>query len=295
MVGVPERRAAVSEMIGKGLSERRACAILELRRKSLRYEAKESGESGLIERIKELAMKYPRFGYRRVWAMLVRAGEMVNHKRIYRLWRRLGLALARKRPKRRRPDAALENWPKATAANEVWTYDFVFDQVVSGRKLKMLTLVDEYTRECLAVEVGTSITSLDVRRILERVCYKRGFPACIRSDNGSEFIGHAVGDWLKANGVKPLFIDPGKPWQNGKCESFNGKLRDECLSRRWFNSLWEAKVVIESWRNFYNKERPHSALGYLTPAEFSGKASLPTELNHKTGSNFTKTLAFQLG
>jgi putative transposase len=168
----------------------------------------------------------------------------------------------------------------------------VFDEAVSGRKLKMLTLIDEYTRECLAVEVDTSITSLKVRQILERVCMKRGFPKAIRSDNGSEFIGSAVNLWLESNGISPIFIAPGKPWQNGKCESFNGKLRDECLSREWFASLREARVVIETWRRFYNTKRPHSALGYLTPVEFSGKASFSSELKPIT---LTKILAFPLG
>ena len=182
--------------------------------------------------------------------------------------------------------------PKALAANQIWTYDFVFDEAVSGRKLKMLTLIDEYTRECLAVEVDTSITSLKVRQILERICLQRGFPKAIRSDNGSEFIGQAVNDWLQRNGISPIFIAPGKPWQNGKCESFNGKLRDECLSREWFRSLREARVVIETWRRFYNTERPHSSLGYLTPVEFREKASFFSKLKPIT---LTKTLAFQLG
>ncbi len=135
----------------------------------------------------------------------------------------------------------------------------------------MLTLIDEYTRECLAVEVGISIKSERVRKILQKVCVKMGKPEIIRSDNGSEFIGKAVNEWLAENDIKPLFIEPGKPWQNGKCESFNGKLRDECLSREWFSSVKEAQVVIESWRNFYNTERPHSSLGYLTPLEFKSK------------------------
>ena len=130
---------------------------------------------------------------------------------------------------------------------------------------------------------------------MERVCYVRGCPEAIRSDNGSEFIANATRDWLAAHNIEPLFIAPGKPWQNGKCESFNGKLRDELLSQRWFNSMWEAKIIIESWRNYYNTERPHSALGYLTPAEFRAKARLRPELNQKTGPFLTKTLAFQLG
>ena len=290
-----ERREAVAVMIVGGLSERRSCRMLEMRRKSYRYEPKHQDTGTLIERIKELAMKYPRFGYRRVWAMLRRAGMVINHKRVHRLWQRLGLALARKRPKKKRSGVSDGILPIATRANQIWTYDFVFDQVVSGRKLKMLTLIDEYTRECLAVEVGTSVTSQKVREALEKVCYKRGFPEAIRSDNGSEFIANATRDWLAAHDIEPLFIAPGKPWQNGKCESFNGKLRDELLSRRWFNSMWEAKIVIESWRKYYNTERPHSALGYLTPAEFRAKASLHPELNHKTGPFLTKTLAFQLG
>ena len=161
--------------------------------------------------------------------------------------------------------------PKATRANQVWTYDFVFDQSLSGKSLKMLTLIDEYTRECLAVEVGVSIKGERVRQILQRVCADMGKPEQIRSDNGSEFISTAVGGWLTENDIKPLFIEPGKPWQNGKCESFNGKLRDECLSREWFSSVKEAQVVIEGWRCFYNQERPHSSLEYMTPLEFKSK------------------------
>jgi len=173
--------------------------------------------------------------------------------------------------------------PKAEKPNQVWTYDFVFDQSLSGKCLKMLTLIDEFTRECLAVEVGVSITSERVRRILEKVCFDKGNPELIRSDNGSEFIGKAVGVWLAENGIKPLFIEPGKPWQNGKGESFNGKLRDECLSREWFSSVKEAQVVIEGWRKFYNEERPHSSLEYLTPLEFKSRM----------GNN--QSLAIQLG
>ena len=281
-------------MVG-GLSERQACTLSGMRRKSYRYRVVRVRDSSLAGRIRELAMKYPRYGYRRVWAMLVRAGELINRKRVYRLWRELKLALPKRRPRRPRAKPFIGIMPKAEKMNQIWTYDFVFDESVSGRKLKMLTLIDEYTRECLAVEVDTSITSPKVRQILEKVCLIRGFPSAIRSDNGSEFIGSAVNGWLQMNGINPIFIEPGKPWQNGKCESFNGKLRDECLSRRWFGSLWEARVVIESWRNFYNTERPHSALGYLTPAEFGRKASLSTELKSKPEPFLTKTLAFQLG
>jgi len=262
-------REAVSLMRGLGLSERKACDLAGLRRRSYRYRGvKQSDETE--KKIKDLALKNPRYGYRRVWACLVKAGEEINRKRVYRLWKKLGLGLAKKRPKRKRAISAA-NTIRAERADHIWTYDFVFDRVSGGRQLKMLTLVDEYTRECLAVEAARSIASADVRRILERVCAERGYPEAIRSDNGSEFIGSSVGDWLTAKGIKRLFSEPGKPWQNGYIESFNGKLRDELLSRTWFSSLREAKIEIELWRQEYNMKRPHSALGYMTPAEFRGK------------------------
>ncbi len=230
-----------------------------------------------------MAMKHPRFGYRRIWAMLRRERLNINLKRVYRLWKQEKLNLPKKRVSKKRAKPTIGIVPKAEKANQVWTYDFVFDQRLSGRSLKMLTLIDEYTRECLAVEVGVSIKSEKVRQILRRVCLEKGVPEMIRSDNGSEFIGQAVNSWLAQNGIKPLFIEPGKPWQNGKGESFNGKLRDECLSREWFSSVREAQVVIEGWRKFYNDERPHSSLGYLTPSEF------------KSRMENNKSLAIQLG
>jgi len=187
------------------------------------------------------------------------------------LWKQEKLNLPKRRPHKKRASPTIGIVPKAEKANQVWTYDFVFDQSLSGKSLKMLTLIDEYTRECLTVEVGVSIRSERVRQILEKICAEKGKPELIRSDNGSEFIGQAVNDWLSKNGIKPIFIAPGKPWQNGKGESFNGKLRDECLSREWFSSVKEAQVIIEDWRKFYNEERPHSSLGYLTPLEFKSK------------------------
>ncbi len=228
-------------------------------------------------------MKHPRFGYRRIWAMLRRDGTVVNLKKVYRLWKLEKLSLPKRRPRKERTAPTVGIVPKAEKVNQVWTYDFVFDQSLSGKSLKMFTLIDEYTRQCLAVEVGVSIKSERVRQILQRVCSEKGKPEKIRSDNGSEFIGKAVNDWLAENGIKPLLIEPGKPWQNGKGESFNGKLRDECLSREWFSSVKEAQVVIEGWRYFYNQERPHSSLGYLTPNEFK----LQAESN--------KSLSIQLG
>lgn len=303
MVGVGERREAAALMMRIGVSERRSCGLLGLERKSYRYEPRERVRDPIVEKIKELSLKYPRFGYRRIWAMLRRTGEAVNIKRVHRWWKKLKLQLARKRPKRRRFEVVVP-LPKATRPNEIWTYDFVFDQVVSGRKLKMLNLVDEFTRECLAIEIASSITSAKVRHMLERVCRERGFPAHIRSDNGSEFIADALKDWFAANGIAPVYTEPGKPWQNGKCESFNGKLRDELLNRRWFSSMWEARVVIESWRKFYNNERPHSSLGYRTPEEFRREYDRKDQRKFReslaSGSAFpklesVKILAFQLG
>lgn len=271
MVSCAARREVVEFIKSRNLSERRGCALTGLNRKSYRYRHRRKPQKKLIGRIRHLAMKHPSFGYRRIWAMLARIGIKINLKKVYRLWKQEKLSLPKRKPRKPRAKPTVGIMPKAEKANQVWTYDFVFDQSLSGKSLKMLTLIDEFTRECLAVEVGISITSEKVRSVLQRVCLEKGFPEMLRSDNGSEFIGQAVNTWLAENAIKPLFIEPGKPWQNGKGESFNGKLRDECLSREWFSSVREAQVVIEKWRKFYNEERPHSSLGYLTPSEFKSK------------------------
>ena len=268
---VAARREAVEFIRTRNISERRGCRLISLNRKSCRYRKRRRADNDLIKRLHQLALEQPRFGYRRIHALLGREGFKINLKRVHRLWKQECLSLPPRRPRKERVKTTVGIVPKAEKANQVWTYDFVFDQSLSGRSLKMLTLIDEFTRECLAVEVGVSIKSERVRKILQRVCLEQGFPEMIRSDNGSEFIGKAVGDWLAQNGIMPLFIAPGKPWQNGKCESFNGKLRDECLSREWFSSVKEAQVLIEGWRKFYNERRPHSSLRYLTPLEFKSK------------------------
>lgn len=274
MVTLAARREVVEFIKSRNISERRGCALTGLNRKSHRYRPQRRPARNLIERIRQLAMKHPRFGYRRIWACLRRDGIKINLKKVYRLWKLEKLSLPKKRQRKPRARPIIGIMPKAEKVNQVWTYDFIFDQSLSGKSLKMLTLIDEFTRECLAVEVGVSIKSERVRQILQRVCDEKGFPEMLRSDNGSEFIAQSVNYWLAANGVKPLFIEPGKPWQNGKGESFNGKLRDECLSREWFSSVKEAQVIIENWRNFYNAERPHSSLGYLTPLEFKSKMEI---------------------
>lgn len=271
-MSVAGRREVVEFIKTKRISERRSCQLISLNRKTHRYQRRTKrspSDQAVVERMRELALIHPRFGYRRIHALLLREGVRINQKRVFRLWREQDLRLPKRRPCKKRVAPRVGLLPGATKANQIWTYDFVFDQTLSGRSLKMLTLVDEHTRECLAVEAGVSITSEQVRDVLQRVCVERGaLPEMIRSDNGSEFIGNAVNGWLKQRSIEPIYIEPGKPWQNGKCESFNGKLRDELLSREWFSSVREAKTVIEGWRKYYNEERPHSSLGYLTPKEF---------------------------
>ena len=216
----------------------------------------------------EFAMTYGRYGYRRVTALLRREGWWVNHKRVERLWRREGLKVPQKQPKRGRlwlnDGSCLRLRPEHR--NHVWSYDFVADRTHDGRPLRMLTIVDEYTRECLTIDVARRLGSNDVLERLADLMVERGTPDYIRSDNGPEFTAHAVRGWLERVGVKTLFIEPGSPWENGYVESFNGKFRDELLNGELFYTLTEAKVLIERWRNDYNRIRPHSALGYRPPA-----------------------------
>lgn len=212
-----------------------------------------------------------RYGYRRVWAGLRREGWGVNRKRVQRLWQQAGLKVVTKQTKRRRLGSG-ENgcaMKRAEYPNHVWSYDFLMDRTEDGRQLKLLPVVDEYTRECLAIEVGRSITSKEVVGVLSRLIQQRGEPGYIRSDNGPEFIAEAVKGWLTQSGVGTLYIERGSPWENGYSESFHSRLRDELLDRELFVSLTEARVVVEEYRQHYNRRRPHSALGYRTPAEYA--------------------------
>lgn len=225
-------------------------------------------ELRLVGRMTELAQRYGRYGYRRISALLRIEGWGVNHKRVERLWRREGLRVPAKQPKRSRlwlNDGSCVRL-RPLWANHVWAYDFVQDRTHDGRPLRMLTLVDEYTRECLAIDVSRQMSAEDVLERLTELFIRRGVPNHIRSDNGAEFTAKAVRDWLAKVGVKTLFIERGSPWENGYVESFNGKLRDELLNREIFFTLLEAKVLIERWRRHYNQVRPHSALGYRPPA-----------------------------
>jgi len=215
-----------------------------------------------------LATRFGRYGYRRITSLLRAEGWRVNHKRVERLWREEGLKVPQKQPKRGRlwlADGSIVR-RRAERPNHVWSYDFVFDRTADGRPLRMLAIVDEYTRECLAIDVARRLSSRDVLARLAELCVHRAVPEHIRSDNGPEFTAKAVRRWLRRVGVQTLFIEPGSPWENGYIESFNGKLRDECLNLERFDTLLEAQVLIERWRLEYNHLRPHSSLGYRPPA-----------------------------
>jgi putative transposase len=251
------------------LSERRACRLVGMARTSCRYERPRQGrEEKLKARLHTLAGERRRFGYRRLTVLLRREGWTVNHKRVYRLYRQEGLGVRRRKRKRL---GAGERQPLAIPVrpNERWSMDFVADALTDGRRFRSLNIVDDYNRECLAAEVDTSIAGARVVRVLERLREFRGLPQILVMDNGPEFAGQALDVWAYAQGVKLHFIDPGKPVQNAFIESFNGKMRDECLNEHWFTSLGEARETIEVWRRDYNEVRPHSSLGNRTPQEFT--------------------------
>ena len=263
-------RAAVSYVeVEYRVSERHACRLLGLARSTHRYRARKAEHDGpLRARLKELAARRMRFGYRRLTAMLVREGMPANHKRVYRLYREEGLAMRIRQRRRIRGSGVVTN-PAATRPNQRWSMDFVSDCVSTGKVIRMLTLVDDCTRECPGIEVDTSLGGLRVRRVLDRIASERGLPEAIVVDNGPEFRGRALAAWSEERRVRLEFIQPGKPVQNAYVESFNGRLRDECLNANWFTSLSDARRKIESWRQDYNQQRPHSSLGYLPPAEFA--------------------------
>ena len=256
------------------VSERRACKVLEQSRMTQRYEGKQPDrDKALTKQIKQFAKKYRRYGYRMITAKLRQAGWNVNHKRVQRIWQKEGLQVPYRR-KFKKARGSSENScdvKRAEHINHVWTYDFMSDQTEAGGKLKFLTVLDEFTRESPAIEIGRSIKAGDVIAVLEYLFLVRGIPRFIRSDNGPEFIADAIKKWLAAKHVQTLYIKPGSPWENGYIESFNGRLRDDVLNREIFHSVREAKVIVENWRLEYNNHRPHSGLGYMTPAAFAAK------------------------
>ena len=279
LLGPANRRRAVMwvrERLGaERVSERRACQVLGQVRSTQRRERQiPDDEARLVARMVELATQYGRYGYRRVTAILHGEGWKVNPKRVERLWRQEGLKVPSRQPKRRRlwlNDGSCVRL-RAARKNHVWSYDFVHERTHDGRAFRLLTILDEYTRECLAIDVKRQMNHQDVLDRLAELFVDRGVPEFIRSDNGSEFTAQAVRDWLQTVGVRTLYIEPGSPWENGYIESFNGKLRDELLNMEIFDTLGEAKVLVERWRRDYNQIRPHSALAYRPPAP---EAKLP--------------------
>jgi len=272
MVSVAARRNGVAFAVAKGLSQRRATALLRTGRSSLKYESKKAAaDAPVIKRMTALAGQYPRFGYRRIQVYLEREGIVMNDKRMHRLWRTAKLQLPKKRPRKRLRGTVRDVPERPVSSNQVWSYDFVFDHAANGQQLKCLTVVDEGTSEGLAIDVAGSIRSRRVIEVLSRLVAERGAPKVLRSDNGPEFVSRALLKWIADAGIESALIDPGKPWQNGTCESFNGKFRDECLSVEWFRSREEARVLIEQWRQHYNEDRPHQGLGNLTPAAYATK------------------------
>jgi putative transposase len=245
-------------------------------RSALRYQSRLAlKDAPILTHMRELSAQYPRFGYRRIQVFLERRGYTMSADRTHRLWRCAGLQVPRKRPRRR--VAGSRPRPMApTGAGEMWAYDFVFDACANGQQLKCLTVIDEYTREALAIDVAGSIRSTRVIEVLAKLLSVHGAPKYLRSDNGSEFLSRAILRWLTHQSIETALIDPGKPWQNGTNESFNGKFRDECLSMEWFRNRVDAKIVIENWRRHYNEVRPHSSLGQLTPIQFKQQLSTPT-------------------
>lgn len=251
------------------ISERRTCRAIQQPRSTQRYQPLvRNDEEPLTERITALATKYGRYGYRRITAMLQYEGWPVNHKRVERIWRSEGLKVPQRQPKRGRlwlNDGSCIRL-RAEHPNHVWSYDFVMDKTYEGRPFRTLNVIDEFTRESLAIKVKRNLKSEDVLECLAELFCTKGIPDHIRSDNGSEFTAKHVRKWLNRLGVKTLFIEPGSPWENGYIESFNSKLRDELLNREIFYTLEEAKILIEKWRKEYNHVRPHSSLGYRPPA-----------------------------
>ena len=275
MVSPSAKRRAIREVVESGRGGvAAACRAVGLSRASYyRLSRISPPRQALRQRIVSTSQAHPRCGYRRITALLRREGQEVNAKRVQRIRRQEGLQVRRKQRKLRRLGVSTAQRKRAQRAGEVWSWDFVEDQTENGTRLRVLTVIDEYTREWLAVHLDWSIRSVDVIRVVEAAMKRHGPPEHIRSDNGPEFIAYAIQDWLRGRSVKTIYIEPGAPWENAYIESFHDKLRDECLKREIFGSLLEARVVIEEWRRYYNTERLHSSLGYRPPAEFASRAS----------------------
>ncbi|MFI5372191.1 MAG: IS3 family transposase [Candidatus Eisenbacteria bacterium] len=280
LVSAPARRAQVDYVVARGRSVRRACALMNVSRSALRYvSTMPARDAELASELTQIAARKSAYGYRFAWALLGRRGWRVNKKRVRRVWRLLRLHHRRRKYRKIRTGTARAFAP--TGPNQVWAYDFTFDRCANGQTLKSQSIVDEWTRECLAIEVATSLTAARVIAVLERLFEQYGAPQVLRSDNGPEFIARALRIWVLFNHSYTATIDPGKPWQNGSVESFQATFRRECLDAEEFAHLREAKILIEQWRWEYNTQRPHSSLGYKTPAEFGNvlRAAMKSEVH----------------
>lgn len=275
MVSPSSRRRAVKVAVEEGLgSAVQACRAVGLARASYYRPARLSLQRrGVHRAVMKLSEAHPRYGYRRITALLRRGGWGINPKAVQRLRRREGLQVRSKQRRLRRVGRQQSERLRATEPRQVWSWDFVEDQTENGTRFRILTLLDEHTRECLAVHAAWSIRAVDAITVIEAAIARYGAPQHLRSDNGAEFIAYAIQDWLKERQIKTLYIKPGSPWENGHIESFHDKLRGEFLNRELFGTLAEARVLLESWRVEYNQDRPHSSLGYLTPEEFARGAS----------------------
>lgn len=277
MVSSSTKRRAVKYSVEEGLgSSAAACRALGLPR-STYYRVSEISEESLEmqKEIIRLSEKHPRYGYRRITAMMRRDDYTVNEKRVQRVRREAGFKVRKKQRRARRIGLSTARRRKATRRGEVWSWDFVTDQTANGSQFRILTMIDEYTRECLATHCGRSIRAIDVIDVIEEAIERHGAPEHIRSDNGPEFIAYAVQDWLKDLAIEILYIKPGSPWEQAFIESFHDKKRDELLNREIFGSLREAQVILDSWRREYNEERPHSSLNDQTPSEFAASCEIP--------------------
>jgi putative transposase len=260
-----------------GMSERRACGLLGVWRSSCRYQKKPDRNEELRQQLVKLAHERPRFGYRRLGVLLAREGQRVNHKRLFRVYREAGLSV--KRTRRKKLVRAGLSQPVLSAPNDEWSLDFLCDAVANGRVVRVLSIVDNFTRECLALETDTSFASQRVTRVLDDVIGQRGAPKALRLDNGPELTSRHFLAWCIERKIAMNHIQPGKPMQNGHIESFNGRFRDECLNANWFRNLFDARQKISIWRDDYNRDRPHSSLNYRTPDEFAAQWQRPSSLS----------------
>lgn len=268
MVSAPARRELVRQMMGRGLSERRALAMVHMSASALRYEPRPDRNVVLRERILALAQRHKRYGVGMIHLKLRQAGMLVNYKRVERLYQEARLQV-RRRKRKKVPAGERQPLLRPTAANQVWSMDFVFDRSAEGRVIKCLTIVDDATHEAVAIEVERAISGHMLTRVLDRLALSRGLPRVIRTDNGKEFCGKAMVTWAHERGVDLRLIEPGKPNQNAYIESFNGRFRDECLNEHWFTNLLHARTIIETWRREYNEQRPKKALGGMTPSDYA--------------------------